>query len=60
MIGPRDLTMPTHSIVESRTTERQATVLARTTEPVEGWQLHDPTLEELALAYLRSAKEVAA
>jgi ABC-2 type transport system ATP-binding protein len=63
MIGSRDLAMPAYPIVEARTTERQATLLARAKEPIraEGWQLHDPTLEELTLAYLRSAKdEVAA
>jgi ABC-2 type transport system ATP-binding protein len=63
MIGPRDLELPPHAVVEARTTERQATVLVRTTDPVDttGWELHEPTLEELALAHLRSARaEVAA
>jgi len=63
MIGSRDLELPPHTVVEARTTERQATVLVRTTERVDanGWEEHKPTLEELALAHLRSArKEVAA
>jgi ABC-2 type transport system ATP-binding protein len=60
MIGSSDLAMPDASIVDSKTTVRQATLLARTTEAADGWELHEPTLEELTLAYLRSAKEVAA
>jgi ABC-2 type transport system ATP-binding protein len=60
MIGSSDLAMPSASIVDSKTTVRQATLLARTTKATDGWELHEPTLEELTLAYLRSAKEVAA
>jgi ABC-2 type transport system ATP-binding protein len=60
MIGGSDLELPRSSIVDSSVTARQATLLARTTEAVAGWELHEPTLEELTLAYLRSAQEVAA
>jgi ABC-2 type transport system ATP-binding protein len=60
LVGAADLAVPAESVVDSRTTARQATVLARTTKPAEGWEVHEPTLEELTLAYLRSAKEAAA
>lgn len=60
MIGGRELELPHSSIVDSSVTARQATLLARTTEAAAGWELHEPTLEELTLAYLRSAQEVAA
>ncbi|MBP2327397.1 ABC-2 type transport system ATP-binding protein [Kibdelosporangium banguiense] len=56
MIGPSDLALPS-SIVDSSTTARQATLLARATHAEAGWELHEPSLEELALGYLRSAKE---
>jgi len=46
-------------VVEARATGRQATVLARTSS-VPGWDNNEPSLEELALAYLRSAKKVTA
>jgi ABC-2 type transport system ATP-binding protein len=58
LVGSRELVLP-DGVVEARTTGRQATVLARTTD-VPGWDNNEPSLEELALAYLRSAKEVAA
>lgn len=60
LIGPAEDTdqlFPAQSVVESRTTGRQATVLVRGTAPVSrpGWESHEPTLEELTKAYLRSA-----
>ncbi|TWP53962.1 ABC transporter ATP-binding protein [Lentzea tibetensis] len=58
LIGSRELVLP-DGVVEARTTGRQATVLARTTD-VPGWDNTEPSLEELALAYLRSTKKVAA
>ncbi len=58
LVGSRDLGLP-DGVVEARTTGRQATVLARTAD-VPGWDNNLPSLEELALAYLRSSKEVAA
>lgn len=58
LIGSRELSLP-DGVVEARATGRQATVLARTAD-VPGWDNNEPSLEELALAYLRSAKEVAA
>jgi ABC-2 type transport system ATP-binding protein len=58
LIGSRDLAPPAGA-VETRTTGRQATVLARTGD-VAGWDNNEPSLEELALAYLRSSKEAAA
>jgi ABC-2 type transport system ATP-binding protein len=57
MIGSSELDMPKTSVVDSSRTARQATVLARTTKAEAGWELHEPSLEELTLAYLRSAKE---
>jgi ABC-2 type transport system ATP-binding protein len=57
MIGSSDLAMPATSVVDSSRTARQATVLARATTAEAGWELHEPSLEELALAYLRAAKD---
>lgn len=60
MVGPAGvLPFPEESIVESRVTGRQATVLVRSpwSVGVDGWERHDPTLEELTLAYLRSARD---
>ncbi|MEU4092621.1 ABC transporter ATP-binding protein [Streptomyces sp. NPDC026673] len=43
-----------HTVVEYRTSGRQATALIRPDGPVAGqWQSHTPHLEELLLAYLR-------
>lgn len=58
LVGSRELVLP-DGVVEARTTGRQATVLARTSD-VPGWDNNEPSLEELALAYLRSARTVAA
>lgn len=58
LVGSRELVLP-DGVVEARTTGRQATVLARTSD-VPGWDNNEPSLEELALAYLRSAKKVTA
>lgn len=58
LVGSRELVLP-DGVVEARTTGRQATVLARTPD-VPGWDNNEPSLEELALAYLRSARKVAA
>ncbi|MFT7841077.1 ABC transporter ATP-binding protein [Saccharothrix sp. BKS2] len=58
LIGSRDLEPPP-GVVEFRATGRQATVLARTGD-VPGWDNNEPSLEELALGYLRSSKEAAA
>ncbi|MCP2170025.1 ABC-2 type transport system ATP-binding protein [Goodfellowiella coeruleoviolacea] len=60
LIGPSEDSaglFPTGSVVESRSTGRQATVLVRGAAPVDrpGWVAHEPTLEELVKAYLRSA-----
>lgn len=44
-----------HTVVESRTSGRQVTMLVRPTGPIDGvWQSETPNLEELLLAYLRS------
>ncbi|WP_086669247.1 ABC transporter ATP-binding protein [Lentzea kentuckyensis] len=58
LVGSRELVLP-DGVVEARTTGRQATVLARTSD-APGWDTNEPSLEELALAYLRSAKKVTA
>lgn len=60
MIGQRDGPghgAPPTAVIESRTTERQATVLARagSWRVAPGWAVHPPTLEELAMAYLRAS-----
>jgi ABC-2 type transport system ATP-binding protein len=60
LTGPAGLTVPAESVVDSRTTARQATVLARTVSAGAGWEAAQPTLEELTLAYLRASKEKAA
>ncbi|MEV0644284.1 ABC transporter ATP-binding protein [Phytomonospora sp. NPDC050363] len=48
-----------HTVVQARTTPRQATVLLRTTEPVDlpDWDSDQPNLEELVLSYLRANGE---
>ncbi|WP_327372141.1 ABC transporter ATP-binding protein [Streptomyces sp. NBC_01217] len=44
-----------HTVIEYRTSGRQATALIRPDGPVgDQWQSHSPQLEELLLAYLRS------
>ena len=60
MIGPRRSGghgfMPS-AVVEARATERQQTVLVKAGGWIDatGWDQHEPTLEELAMAYLRTA-----
>jgi ABC-2 type transport system ATP-binding protein len=60
MIGPRregGHGLPPSVVIEARATGRQETVLARAGgwDGAVGWDLHHPTLEELAMAYLRTA-----
>lgn len=44
-----------HAVVESRTSGRGLTALVRPDGPLDdSWQAHDPSLEELLLAHLRS------
>lgn len=61
MTGPRVEDEPPFRghIVESRVTPRQTTAMVRGTSAVapRGWQAHEPTLEELTMAYLRSSRE---
>lgn len=57
LTGPvRDLAP--HTVIESRTTGRRLTALVRKEGPVDdsGWEVADPSLEELLLAHLRSPK----
>ena len=60
LIGPRrdsgDGLAPS-AVVESRTTGRQQTVLVRSGSwtDIGGWDVLEPTLEELSMAYLRTA-----
>jgi ABC-2 type transport system ATP-binding protein len=60
MIGPRGaLPFDPANVVEARFTGQQSTVLVRDAgcdEPV-GWARHAPTLEEVALGYLRQARD---
>ncbi|WP_055699562.1 MULTISPECIES: ABC transporter ATP-binding protein [Streptomyces] len=52
--GPLD-DLSAHTVVESRATGRGLTALIRTEVPVgEGWDVQEPSLEELLLAHLRS------
>ncbi|MGW1272733.1 ABC transporter ATP-binding protein [Streptomyces sp. NPDC002491] len=64
MIGPNrgpEGPLPAGAVVESRRTERQVTVLVRDPEAdTPGWESHEPTLEELTMAYLRSSRAAAA
>ena len=65
MIGPSQASegrFPADIVVEARTTQRQATVLVRGPVPAgpPGWEAHEPTLEELALAHLRASRPSAA
>jgi len=48
-----------HTVIQAKTTPRQATVLLRTTEPVHlpDWDSDQPNLEELVLSYLRATAE---
>ncbi len=59
-VGEHGGLVPEHDVVEVRGTSRQVTVLLRDTPhrsvPGPGWEVHDPTLEELVMAYLRSTK----
>jgi ABC-2 type transport system ATP-binding protein len=59
LIGPRSLDVPSHAVVERRDTERQSTVLMRGPGEVREAETHEPTLEELALAYLRAGRAAA-
>jgi ABC-2 type transport system ATP-binding protein len=63
LIGPADgdeHAVPEHAVVEKRSTPRQVTFLLRDTPhrsvPGPGWEVHDPTVEELVMAYLRAPK----
>lgn len=56
LIGPRSLDLPSHAVVERRDTGRQSTVLMRGSDLVPDAEAHTPTLEELALAYLRAGR----
>jgi ABC-2 type transport system ATP-binding protein len=54
-----ELPFPPEAVVENRTAGRQATVLVRSPWSVgaDDWQRSQPTLEEVTLAYLRSARD---
>jgi ABC-2 type transport system ATP-binding protein len=58
LVGPRSLEV-TGSVVERRDTERQSTVLVRGGAAA-GAEVLEPSLEELALGYLRAVRGVAA
>ncbi|GIG64899.1 ABC-2 type transport system ATP-binding protein [Phytomonospora endophytica] len=60
LIGARPESEPDfgpHTVIQRRDTQRQATVLLRTTAPVNlpDWDSDEPNLEELVLSYLRVA-----
>ncbi|WP_371656119.1 MULTISPECIES: ABC transporter ATP-binding protein [unclassified Streptomyces] len=47
--------LSTHTVIESRTAGRQFTAMVRTEGPLTGdWQLAEPSMEEVLLAYLRN------
>ncbi|MFI1105485.1 ABC transporter ATP-binding protein [Streptomyces melanogenes] len=47
--------LATHTVIESRTAGRQFTAMVRTEGPLTGdWQLAEPSMEEVLLAYLRN------
>lgn len=61
LIGARpsgELDFGPHTVIQARTTPRQATVLLRTAEPVHlpDWDSEPPSLEELVLSYLRASE----
>ncbi|TLQ43160.1 ABC transporter ATP-binding protein [Streptomyces marianii] len=65
VIGPRsggEQSFSSGTVVESRLTQRQTTAVVRgaSTVPPQGWEAHEPTLEELAMAYLRSSRQPSA
>ena len=63
LVGPRrdPPTAGTHQIVAASHTERQTTLLVRTSGPVHDptWAVHDVGLEQLVLAYMRSPQAIA-
>jgi len=59
VIGPRSIDVPSHAVVERRDTGRQSTVLMRGPGDVPDAEAHEPSLEELALAYLRASRAAA-
>ncbi|MFD9793142.1 ABC transporter ATP-binding protein [Streptomyces sp. NPDC059070] len=49
--------LATHTVVDVRTAGRQFTAMVRTEGPLAaGWQLAEPSMEEVLLAYLRNPK----
>ncbi len=54
LIGPRSLEVPPDVVVERRDTERQSTLLVRGLADPPDVEVHEPTLEELALGYFRA------
>jgi ABC-2 type transport system ATP-binding protein len=56
LVGAREAKAPTGADVIAAThTERQTNLLVRIQEPIgdEGWQVEEPTLEEIVIAYLK-------
>jgi ABC-2 type transport system ATP-binding protein len=63
LVGPRrdPPTAGPHQVVEASHTERQTTLLVRTSGPVHDptWAVHDVGLEQLVLAYMRNPQATA-
>jgi ABC-2 type transport system ATP-binding protein len=59
LVGSRSLDVPPDAVVERRDTGRQSTVLVRGLVDLPDAEVHEPTLEELALGYFRSGRAVA-
>jgi ABC-2 type transport system ATP-binding protein len=58
--GTDAMSLASHTVVEARRSGRQLSALVRPRGPIaEEWTVHEPTLEELLLAYLRSPESPA-
>jgi ABC-2 type transport system ATP-binding protein len=56
LVGPRTLEVPPDVVVERRDTERQSTLLVRGLADLPDAEVHEPSLEELALGYFRAGR----
>ncbi|MGD0984160.1 MAG: ABC transporter ATP-binding protein [Acidimicrobiales bacterium] len=59
LVGARDTSAPAGSeVIAGLHTERQTNLLVRVEEPIDdlAWQVEEPTLEEIVIAYLRRAE----
>jgi ABC-2 type transport system ATP-binding protein len=62
LTGPRDAAAPAHvEVIEARHTDREATMVVRTTHPIAdpAWRVGDLDVEDLVLAYLSRGSRAA-